>query len=655
MAMVVEHNTAKERILVCVGPSFSSAHLIHTAHRLAEGLGTSWLAVTVDALDAYPMDAEDRHRQLAHMRLAESLGAITIRLTGKRVSLEIIRCARKHEVTRILIGKPTLNRWRDRFRPSLVHELVRNSGDIQIQFIAGQDLPPPAIVVQPDKSATSWYGYVASLLAVVITTVLVMLGRQHLTPSDLVMLYLLPIMAIAFRFGKGPSLLASALSVAAYDFFFVHPYFTFLVEDSQYILTFTILFVVGIVFSGLMTRIRQQEQEAQERERQTDALYRLSRDIIATLNDEEMAAIITRHAACIFGGEVALCLAHAHAPLRLVAVTPDTFQPTEQTMEMIRWSFEHGQAAGFGTRNLPNNEFTSQPISISPSRILGILALRIADPGLLGEDHTFFLEAFAHQASLAIDRARLSEEANQALICAKSEELRGTLLSMASHDLRTPLAVITGAGTTLRDDNGVLDHTQQHELLETLCTEALRMDRLITNLLDMVRLESGGCQLRLEWVHYEELIETALVRVEERIRLREVMIHADERVSMLYVDPVFFLQVLVNLLDNAIKYTPTDTAISLLLESWEEGVVIRIQDSGPGIASGFEERIFEKFVRGDVIGVPGSGLGLAICRGVIHAHGGAILAMTRDSGGAEFRIHLPQPPLPMDIIQEEPS
>ncbi|MBF0126166.1 MAG: sensor histidine kinase KdpD [Magnetococcales bacterium] len=656
MTMAVEHHTAKERILVCVGPSFSSARLIHAAHRLAEGLGASWLAVTVDAPDTYPMNSEDRHRQLDHMRLAESLGAITIRLTGKRVSLEIIRCARKHEVTRILIGKPTLNRWRDRFRPSLVHELVRISGDIEIQFIAGQDPPPPAIVAQPDKSVTSWQGYVASLLAVVITTVLVMLGRQHLTSSDLVMLYLLPIMAIAFRFGKGPSLLASALSVAAYDFFFVHPYFTFLVEDSQYILTFTILFLVGIVFSGLMTRIRKQERKAQERERQTDALYRLSRDIIATLNDEEMAGIITRHAACIFGGEVALCLAHEHdASLRLVAVTPDAFQPTEQTMEMIRWSFGHGQAAGFGTPNLPNNAFTSQPISISPSRILGILALRIANPGLLCDDHNFFMEAFAHQASLAIDRARLSEEANQAVIRAKSEELRGTLLSMASHDLRTPLAAITGAGTTLRDDDGVLDHTQQHELLETICTEALRMDRLITNLLDMVRLESGGCQLRLEWVPYEELMETALVRMEERIRLREVMIHADERVSMLYVDPIFFLQVLVNLLDNAIKYTPTDAAISLLLENLGEGVVIRVQDSGPGIAPGFEERIFEKFVRGEATGVPGSGLGLAICRGVIHAHGGTILAMTRDSGGAEFRIHLPQPPLPMEIIQEEQS
>ncbi|MBF0462362.1 MAG: DUF4118 domain-containing protein [Magnetococcales bacterium] len=503
-------------LLACVGPGPATIPLLHAAHQLAEELGVSWLAVTVDTLKTDPTHTAERQQQLAHLRLAESLGARTLQLSGKHVGHEIIRCALQQGVHRILIGKPTQNRWRDRFRPSLVHELVRCSGHIEVQFIAEQGVPQPALALLSNEMSTSWRGYIASLFSVIITTVLVSLGRHYLTPPDLVMLYLLPIMAVAFRFGQGPALAASAFSVAAYDFFFVHPYLTFLVSDSQYILTFTLLFMVGIVISSLMARIRRQEQAAQERELQTEA------------------------------------------------------------------------------------------------------------------------------------------EIRAAAVRAKAEELRG-VMRMVSHDLRTPLGAITGAGTTLRDDEGTLNAAQQQEMLETICTEAVRMDRLITNLLDMARLESAGCQLCREWIPFEELVGSAMAGLEERLQGRPITVQVDTRVPMLYVDPVFFTQVLINLLDNASKYTPVGTALSWTVTSQADRVAIRIQDRGPGIPPGQEERIFEKFVRGTSVGVPGSGLGLAICRGVIEMHGGTIQAVPNTAGGGEFLILLPHPPLPpeMDTLHNE--
>lgn len=639
------------RILVCVSPSPASERLIHAAHDLADKLGVSWLAVTVDAPDAYATTAADRQRLLAHLRLADALGAETLRLSGRCVSQEVIRCARQHGVTRILIGKPTLRRWRDRFKPSLVHELLRDSGPIEVQFIAGSGTPPAVAVPPAPATPPSWSGHLVSLGLVVLTTLLVYGGRHLLTPPDLVMLYLLPIMAVAYRFGLGPSLFASALSVAAYDFFFVHPYFTFSVSDSQYILTFAILFMVGIVISGLMTRIRRQESEARERERQTDALHRLGREVMTTLDDKEVARIVTRHAARLFGGEAALFLEDGTGKLALAAATPEEFVPPRSAMTTLLWSHGHGQAAGKGTAHLPREEITCLPIA--GSRACGAMGVRIGAPELLDAAHGHFLEAFARQASLAMDRARLGEEARAAAIRAKSEELRGTLLSMASHDLRTPLAAITGAGTALRDDSATLDNDQSRELLETICVEAERMERLITNLLDMVRLESGGCHLRREWIPFEEMAGSALARLEHRCQGREVTVQVDETAPLLHVDPVFFEQVLVNLLDNTLKYTPAGSPLTWTVTKEGTHVVLSLHDRGPGIPPELAERIFEKFTRGETAGVPGSGLGLAICRGVVQAHGGSIQALTAPEGGGLFRIRLPQPPLPPEILTVE--
>ncbi|MEO5344755.1 MAG: DUF4118 domain-containing protein [Magnetococcus sp. YQC-9] len=507
---------------------------------------------------------------------------------------------------------------------------------------------PPQVVA---SSYAAWIGYAAAMLSVAVTTLLVFWWRAHLTPPDLVMLYLLPIMAVAYRFGQGASLLTSALSVAAYDFFFVHPYFTFLVSDSQYILTFTILFVVGWVIGGLMNRIRGQEQEARDREFQTEVLFRLGRDVMTTLDDAEVARIITRHAARLFVGEAGIWIEEDHGGVRLAAVTPDYFRLSEHGMVVVRWCCDNGQSAGRGTELFPDEAFTVLPIAMGER--FGALAVRIGDATILKQGRWGLLEAFSRQASLAMDRARLGEEARSAAVRVQAEAMRASLLSMASHDLRTPLAAITGAGTALRDDDARLDPLQQAELVETICTEAERMERLITNLLDMVRLESGATRLRQEWIPFEELAGSALMRLEKQSRGGRVLLDVDDKVPMVYVDPVLFEQVLVNLLDNAFKHARMAELISWRVRADRNRVIIRMADRGPGIPIGQEERIFEKFVRGEGNGVPGSGLGLAICRGVVEAHQGTIRALNRAGGGAEFRIELPQPPIPLDLYPDE--
>ncbi|MEO5376734.1 MAG: DUF4118 domain-containing protein [Magnetococcus sp. DMHC-6] len=647
---IAEH-LAKENILVCITANPASVWTIQAAHRLAQSLNASWMAVTVDTPDyGYVLSKENRQKLLGYMQLVESLGGATVRLFGQSVHQEIIRYAREQGVTHILIGRSESNRWQERFHSSLVHDLIQNSGYINVMCIASPETISQGFIMDSDHPSNRWFGYAVSLLAVMITTMLAIWGRHILTAPDLVMLFFLPIMGIAFQFGQGPALMTSTLSALSYNYYFIYPYFNFSLTDPKAVLTINMLFTVGIIISNLMNRIRCQELESRERERQTDALHRLTREVMTTLDDGQIAQIITRHAARLFGGEAAICLEDMDGNINLTAATPNDFYPLNTAMNLIRRCCVFNTPTGKGTDHLSYSELIALPIYTS--RTKGALVLRIVDSNLLSKDQ-FFYESFAHQVSLAIDRAKLSEEVRMTAIRAKEEELRSTLLSMASHDLRTPLGAIIGAGTAIRDDQGGLDQTQQHELLETICSEAERMERLIGNLLDMVRLESGGCHLRKDWIPFEEMIGTTLVRLEKQCQGRLITVKGDEKIPMLFVDPVFFESVLVNLLDNAIKYTPAQSEITWIVERLGEKVVILLQDQGPGVPPGEEEDIFKKFVRGKIEGIPGSGLGLAICQGVIQAHDGTIQVTNRATGGAEFRLILPHPPLPQDIFQSE--
>jgi two-component system, OmpR family, sensor histidine kinase KdpD len=465
------------------------------------------------------------------------------------------------------------------------------------------------------------------------------------------MLFLLTVMVTGMQFGRGPSAFAAALSVACYDFFFVPPYHTFSVHDRHYFLTFAMMFGVGFAVSELATRLRRQELDARAREERTTVLYALTRELSSTHQPRQIAAIAARHAAEIFEAKAIVLGSGADGSLTGLGAAPEGTVLDGKDLGVAKWAFEHDELAGSGTDTLPGAQALCMPLRVGSSR-LGVLALVPTHKGALRSDQRAFLDVLARQVAIALERVRLSEEAKQAALRAKTEETRSSLLSAVSHDLRTPLASITGAATSLRDDHDLPLPTRD-DLVESIVDQAERMERLVANLLDMTRLDSGGIELKRDWVPLEEIIGSALTRLEARLGDRKVKVSVPPEVPLVFVDPVLFEQVFVNLLENAEKYTTRDSPIDIRAYRDEEAIVIEVRDRGPGLPEGAEARVFEKFYRGPHTGASGVGLGLPICKGIVEAHGGTIQAESQSGRGAIFRISLHNVGIPPRILPTE--
>ena len=633
---------ATERIMVCVGPAPASARLVRAGRRMAAGLRAPWVATYVagGAL-AMPMTEVDRQRLEEHLRLAESLGATVARISGSRVSEAILSYARRNNVTRIIIGKPTHSRLRDRLRGSLLNEVVRGSREIDVHVIGGDpaldEVPPttPSGQRSIDVAKALW-----AVPLVAATTGFAALGRWVLSIPDVEMLYLLAVMVSGVRLGRAASLLTATLSVLAYDFFFVPPYLTLAVSDAHHLLTFAMMFGGGVFVSTLTTRLKRQELEAVGREERTAALYSLTRDLGSALDLDEVASVSARHAAEVFGAGAAVLFPDADGGLVVHGSQGLTSALGANELGVAKWAFEHGQLAGLGTDTLPGSKVVCTPLQMG-STILGVLALSPRGAHALTAEQRAVVEAFGRQVAFAIERARLTEQARQAALRARTEQMRSTLLSSVSHDLRTPLAAITGAATSLRDDAALSSETRL-DLLQAICEESERLDRLLTNLLDMTRLDAGAIQLHREWVPLEETVGSALTRMESALADRPVETALPSDLPLISVDPVLLEQLLFNLLDNAVKHAPVGTPIRISAVAEEREIIIDVADRGPGIPAGEEERIFERFHRAAPnLATGGVGLGLAICRGIAHAHDGTLTATNRPGGGARFRLTLP--------------
>jgi two-component system sensor histidine kinase KdpD len=464
---------------------------------------------------------------------------------------------------------------------------------------------------------------------------------------DAAMMYLLGIVLAASRTGKGPSLLATFLSVAAFDFFFVPPLYTFSVHDLQYFLTFLVMFVIAFVISKLTLRIRHQAEAARQRERRTAALYSLSRKLVHERGIERLSAIAMKHISDASSSHVLVLVPDEWGKLTVPATGPGTFALDQKEMSVAQWSFDHRQRAGLGTDTLSGSKALYLPLGAA-SKTVGVIGVMPGTGHFFDQEQIHILESFANQTAMALERASLSEEAQQALLKAETETLRNTLLSSVSHDLRTPLAAITGAASTLLQRDVTLEAAERQELVQTIYEEAEHLNEIIRNVLNMTRLEAGAISVKKEWQPLEEIIGAVLDRLSEKIKDRPLKTRLPEDLPLLSFDPLLIEQVLMNLLDNALKYTPPETPIEISAFVREGEVVVELEDRGPGIPPGEEERIFEKFVRASSTG-GGIGLGLTICKAVITAHGGRIWAENRPGGGAIFRFTLPigeQPQLP---------
>ncbi len=632
---------AGERIVVGVGPSPSSARLIRAARRMAEGLRAPWTAVWVDG--PTPLGRADRERLEAHLRLAESLGGGIARLSGDRAAEAILTFARRHNATRLIVGKPTHSRLRDLVYGSFLDELVRRSGGVDVHVIAGGKVEPlPRESDEPEREA-AWPDYFWAAEIVALGTAVAAAVDRFLALPDVVMVYLVAIMISAARVGRGPSVFAAALSVAAYDFFFVPPRYTFAVSDTRHILTFGMMFAVGLLLSEMNRRVRARERESRSREANSAALYALAKDLGAAADAASVARAIALRAAEAFDGAVAVLLPESDGTLSEAARFGDAALDARDR-GVARWVHEHGRAAGLGTDTLPGSRASCVPLR-AEGRALGVIVFvpRAAGHAQDAEQRRL-LEALAQQGALAIERATLASDAEAAQLRARTEEMRSSLLSSVSHDLRTPLAAIEGAASALRGGAPGLDAGARGELVETIYEESARLERLVGNLLEMTRVESGSIEVKREWVPLEEIVGAALDRLERHLGARPVLTALADDLPLVSADPTLLEQVLVNLVDNAIKHAPGGTPIEVSARATPGSVVIEVADRGPGIPPGEEETIFRKFRRGAGAAASGGGLGLAICRGIVEAHGGTIRALRREGGGAVFSIVIPRPP-----------
>lgn len=634
-----------ERVLVAVSPSPMAPRLVRAGARLATQLKAAWLVAFVATPDHARRSQAERDRVVKTLQLAEQLGAETVTLPAPAVGDALLGFARARNVSKIVVGKPERPRWHEVLFGSVVEQLIRHSGAIDVYVLTGEAVDLPASPLPHLRPTSRWPAYVQALAVTMLCTLVGKLMLPRFAEANIVMVYLLGVVYAAWRLGRGPSILAAFLGVAAFDFFFVAPHLTFAVADTEYLVTFGVLLVVALTISTLMVRLRQQADEAWRRERRTAALYGLSRDLAHTRGLENLLRAAVRHIHEVFDSQAAVLIPDEAGRLAPRASAPADFSLPEHDQAVAAWVLDRGQAAGAGTATLPSASALYLPLESGEQRV-GVLALR-AGPAtdLDSPEQRHFLETFANQTAMAIARARLAELAAQAQVAAETERIRGTLLSSVSHDLRTPLAAIAGSAETLLGGGAALDGPTRRELLEGIRDESQRLGRLVANLLDMTRLEAGAIALQRDWQSLEELVGSALARLEPLLRDHPVAVDLPPDLPLLHCDGLMIEQVIINLVENAARHTPPGTPIRIGGSLGAGGMALAVEDRGPGLEPGEEVRVFDKFYRRDQ-GGPGAGLGLAICRAIVEAHGGRIEAANRAGGGAVFRFELPLGPTP---------
>jgi two-component system sensor histidine kinase KdpD len=462
---------AAETIMVCVNLNPRGARLVRAARRMAAGLHAKWIAVYVQTSEHLRRPQADRDRVVQTLRLAEQLGAETVTLSGQRVSQEILSYARNRNVCKIIVGKPLRSRWKEVVFGSVVADLVKESGEIDIYVITGEAGESRPLVSRVLQRTSDWSAYGKGVLIVALATALAWLMFPYFSLANLIMVYLLGVVIVASRLGRGPSVMASILSVAAFDFFFVPPYFSFAVADTQYVVTFGVMLVIALVISNLTVRVREQATAARESERHTAALYAMSRELATHRLVDNLIRVASRHIREMFKSQVAVLLPDAAGRLMMPRGEQVSFVFNTNNQGVAQWTFDHGQMAGMGTDTLPGADALFLPL-VASQRTVGVLAIRPEQPReLLAPDRLHLLETFASQTAAAIERTMLAEQAQQAQVMVETERMRNAVLSAVSHDLRTPLATITGATSTLLEQKDEQDPAVRRELIQSVYDE----------------------------------------------------------------------------------------------------------------------------------------------------------------------------------------
>ena len=635
---------ARDRLLVAIGPDAQAEQLVRTGKRIADALDAEWTAVYVETPALQRLSAAERDRRIDILRLAESLGAGTVTLDGPTAATALMEYARTRGATRVLVGEPKRRGWKALLRPSTATELVQRAKGFDVLVVARQGVDgtgraKPHLEFSREVPWTR-YGWAAAIAAG--CTGIAFLMDPAFSETNVAMIYVLGATVAGLRLGRGPGTFCAIVGVAAFDFFFVPPRMTLQVIDAQYLITFLVMLAVTLTIGNLMANVRQQNRVAGARERRTALLYAMSRELAGTRGSDNMARVAVRHIAEVFDSSAVVLTPDPHGRLKYPGGSPLESSFRGADLSVAQWVFDHGQRAGLGTDTLPAAPAVYLPLG-GTQRSLGVLAVLPTNRRrILLPEQRHLLETFAGQIALAWERAALGEEAAASRVAAESESLRNTLLASISHDLRTPLAVITGAASTLARHGQALDPADRQSLAHSIEAQAHEMSNLISNVLDLMRLESGRVELRCDTQSVEDLVGAALHRLEPRLQGNPISIDLPEDLPNVNVDPVLVSQVLANLLDNAAKYTPPGTPIRIAAVADAPMVRVVVEDDGPGLPPGDSRLLFEKFQRGrQESAVVGAGLGLAICRAIVGAHGGEITAGPGTRGGARFEFTLP--------------
>jgi len=637
-----------ERLLVCVGPSPASADVIRTAKNMVATLKGEWFAVYVEDPKMLRLPEAERNRAVYNLRLAEQLGAETITLRGRRIAAEIVNLARQRQITRIVTGKPTSSRWKTIFWESPVNELMRQSGGIDVYAVTGEptEQKEAPVLVQPRLMRLP--GYEMALGYLILATGLAFLMYPYFDLPNLIMVYLLGVMATAIHCGRGPAILNSLLSVLAFDFCFVPPRWTFTVEEAKYIVTFAVMFLTAVVISYLGTLIKRQAEAARLQERQTAAMHALSGELATTRGVEKILQVAVKHISEIFQCQAVALLPDEKAKLHVAAgdLSSVFHQDIIKEFGVAQGAYQAGRMAGWGTQTMPDSPILYVPL-LAADATLGVLALRPRDPEseywLLPEQLRHrLLESLAKQVALAFEVERLQKSAIEAQVVLETERLRSSLLGSMTHDFQTPLAAIMGSASSLMDLQGRIDARQAQEMLANIYDEAERLSRLINNLLDIAMLQAGSLKLHKELQPLEEVVGAALNRLEKRLADRPITTSLPADLPMVPLDASLVEHIFINLLENSLKYTPPGSPLAIAAAQKDDEIEVEVADLGPGFPPDDLEKIFEMYYRGpeDVV-QKGYGLGLAICRAIVQAHGGRIWAVNRTEGGAAIRFTFP--------------
>jgi two-component system sensor histidine kinase KdpD len=638
------------RLLVAISASPFSQQMIRWTRRLADNFDCPWIAVYVEQPNV--LAEADQARLTEHLALARELGAEVITTADADVARGILRVAHQQNVTQIVIGKPGSDHLIDWFRGGrLLRRLVRESGHIELHIVR----PEHPEKVDPSSSRpvsldSPLWQYGAALVMVGLCTLLNAILNSAVGPHALALVYLFGVVLLAFFVGRGPTFLTATASALIWDYFFLPPKGSFRLTHVEDIMMFAMYFVVALVLGQLVSRIRGQERAERRREERSTALYLLTRDLADAPNVDEMAQRLVRQVSQAFKGRAAILLREAGGGLAKEAHPASTLPVSEKEQSVAAWAFRFGKNAGRFTDNLPSAGAIYLPLQTSRGAV-GVLGVELPgdkEPALEQRD---LLEAFARQSALVLDRIRLDVEGQQSRLVAESEKLSKALLNSISHELRTPIAAITAAVsalTAMKPEAGPeLQKTLTHEIEES----AARLNRLVSNLLDMTRLESGAVKPRMDWCDVADLINIAMRHNERELSGHPIETVLSQPLPLVKMDFVLMEQVMNNLLLNAAAYTPKGNPVEIKAWATPSELAIAVADRGPGLPAESLSHLFEKFYRAPGAPAGGTGLGLSIVKGLVEAHGGRVEVQNRPGGGAEFTVYLPVEASPAPVLE----